>query len=296
MIVVNLKGGLGNQMFQYAVAYSLSKIKNTELYLDLRYYNDKYNSLFNKNFVKRKCQLNIFKCKYKIANKKILKKFKLTNSIYLIRYIKMRFFSLFAPGNFIYETNFIYEKKIFSSKKENIYLDGYWQNEKYFLNFKNDLKKIFTIKLKKKNKKILNFISKLNDNNAVCINVRRADYLNNNNNISKDYYLKSINLILKKFKKVKFYIFSDDIIWCKKNFKNMNINYQIVDHSYAGKFFTNYFFLMTNFKIFVISNSTFSWWAAWLSKYKKTFVIAPKKWFPNSKVHTEIIPDRWIKI
>jgi hypothetical protein len=296
MIVTSLKGGLGNQMFQYATGYALSQQKKTDLYLDTRYFDDKLNHLTNKNYVKRKFQLNLFKYNFKIANKKIFNKFGLNNSTYIIRYLKIRFLSFFFPEKFYYEKNLLYIKDIFSLKKKIIYLDGYWQNEKYFINYKKNLKKIFIFKIKKKTKKNLNFIKKIKKINSVCINVRRGDFINNENNLAKEYYLRSIKLILKKFKKVQFYIFSDDVSWCKKNFRNMKINYKIVDHSYAGVSFTNYFYLMTNFKIFIISNSTFSWWAAWLSKYKNPYVIAPKDWFPKSKKYIDIVPHYWIKI
>ena len=112
-----------------------------------------------------------------------------------------------------------------------------------------------------------------------------------------EYYKKAVevfkNLIGNDFE---LFIFSDDLDWCKKNFLFFNkVNY--VEHDLAGKKFYNYLYLMTKFKYFIIPNSSFAWWAAWLSQVNDKKIIAPKKWsglVDESKV--DIVPDLWIKI
>lgn len=296
MIVVNLKGGLGNQMFQYAIGYALSKKNKTQFYLDGRYLNDMFIKYFKKKHVKRNFQINKLNIKYKIATKKIIHSFLLNNKMYFIRYIKIIIFSLFFPKKYIYENKYIYNEKFKKLDSSNIYLDGYWQNEKYFYNYKEEIKKIFINGIKKKNQKINNFLKTINPQYSVCVNVRRADYLNNNNNLDLNYYLKAIKVVKKNFNNLKFFIFSDDLVWCKKIFSNLGVKYKIVDHTYAGNYFTTYLYLMTQFKIYIISNSTFSWWGAWLSKFSKPFIIAPKSWFPNSNLVSDIALKEWIKI
>lgn len=296
MIVVNIKGGLGNQMFQYAIGYALSKKNKTQFYLDDRYLNDRFIKYFRRNYVKRNFLINKLNLKYKIATKKNFKFFSLSNKIYFVRYLKIRIFSLIFPKKYIYENKYIYNKNFKKFNSQNIYLDGYWQNTKYFDNYKEEIKKIFINGIKKKNKKINDFLKTINPSHSVCVNVRRADFLNNNNNLNLNYYLKAIKLIKKKYNNLKFFIFSDDLVWCREIFSNLRIKYSIVDHSYAGNYFITYLYLMTQFKMYIISNSTFSWWSAWLSKFSEPFIIAPKKWFPGSNLMSDITPKEWTRI
>ena len=119
----------------------------------------------------------------------------------------------------------------------------------------------------------IQFINKINKEDSVCLNVRRTDHIIYDKKefdvIDFAYYKKAINYFkLKLGANVKFYVFSDDLKWCKKIFKNIK-NVIIVDHSYSGKKFYNYLYLMKNFKYFIIPNSTFAWWGAWLSTKKK---------------------------
>jgi len=157
MIVVNIKGGLGNQMFQYAIGYALSKKNKTQFYLDDRYLNDRFIKYFRRNYVKRNFLINKLNLKYKIATKKTFQFFSLSNKIYFFRYFKIRIFSLIFPKKYIYENKYIYNKKFKKLKSQNIYLDGYWQNKKYFDNYKEEIKKIFINGIKKKIKRLTIF-------------------------------------------------------------------------------------------------------------------------------------------
>jgi hypothetical protein len=101
---------------------------------------------------------------------------------------------------------------------------------------------------------------------------------------------------MKKDSNRKFYIFSDDLKWCRERYTDKK-KFQIIEHSYAGKKFKNYLYLMSKFKYFIIPNSTFAWWGAWLSKQRDKIVIAPKRWSgvdPESKIDTPL--DDWIRI
>ena len=111
-----------------------------------------------------------------------------------------------------------------------------------------------------------------------------------------DYYNNAIHLIYEILGiNVNFFIFSDDIEWCRYNFKTLN-NSIIVDHDHKGERFSNYLALMIECKHFIIPNSTFGWWAAFLSDHPQKTVIAPNKWF-NKKITTkDLLPNSWIKI
>lgn len=112
-----------------------------------------------------------------------------------------------------------------------------------------------------------------------------------------NYYKKAINYFKSRLSSnIKFYVFFDDLKWCNKIFKNRK-NFIIVDYSYSGEKFYNYLYLMTNFKNFIIPNSTFAWWGAWLSQKRNKIVVAPKRWsgkLPMNEI--DILPNYWIKI
>jgi len=93
-----------------------------------------------------------------------------------------------------------------------------------------------------------------------------------------------------------YFVFSDDIEWCKKNIKFSHPTF-FVEDEYFGKKGEEYLFLMSACKYFVIPNSTFSWWGAWLSEREEKIVICPKKWFVDESIDTsDLIPNDWTRI
>ena len=176
-------------------------------------------------------------------------------------------------------------------------MDGYWQSEAYFKDFRKDILKIFNFDDLIYEKKNIDLLKKINLTNDVCLNIRRTDHLNSDelNVMSSKYYQKSIDYFLRKTSDAKFFIFSDDIEWCKKKFNSDR--FKIVNHEYAGKKFKNYLYLMSKFKNFIIPNSTFAWWGAWLSNDKDRIVLVPKKWSGidhEDEIDTPL--KEWIKI
>ena len=115
--------------------------------------------------------------------------------------------------------------------------------------------------------------------------------------MSEEYFSKAIKIMGEMLTTTHFFVFSDDIEWCKKNIRSAS-PITFVDYDHKGAKFGNYLHLMTLCKHFIIPNSTFGWWAAWLStadSNKK--VIAPKQWFADSKVDTrDVIPSSWTRI
>jgi len=295
MIITKLQGGLGNQMFQYAIGKTLSEKNKTELKLDLSFYNKQ-----PKNTTLREYSLGCFNVKKNIATDKEIKKLKkyewknsrrhfLYNLIFADRliYIEEKWFD--------FEENYL---KI----KNNAYLDGYWQSEKYFSaqggkNIEKIIQKKFTLK------KDLNNIAKgtsekIINSNSVSIHIRRGDYANNPDTKSYHglcpigYYEKAIKKITNKIKNPTFYIFSDDIEWVKKNLKtNFPMIFVEGNKDYED------LILMSYCKHNIIANSSFSWWGAWLNKNPNKIVIAPKKWFVNETKNTNnLIPKPWIQL
>lgn len=291
MVVVNLKGGLGNQMFQFAFGLYLAKLNKTEVALDLTFL---LNRTPRENFVFRDFDLDIFDSSYKILNSEEVSIFKSRKGI-LNKILKRIPF-------FLTEKSFAYDNSNIVSYKS-IYLDGYWQTEKYFKSIESDLKSVFKFKeLTSQNE--LELAYQIKNTESVCINFRRGDFVhlkgsNETHGVtSMDYYNEALFELSKQKQNLSLYIFSDDIDWCKENLK-WDFPTFFVDHSYKGEKFSSYLHLMTLCKNFIIPNSTFAWWAAWLSKSNNKIVYAPKKWFENKELQSQandIYPENWIKI
>lgn len=144
------------------------------------------------------------------------------------------------------------------------------------------------------------FISDIKDTESVSIHFRRGDYVTNKSYLVLDlkYYYNAVELIRSKLKNPNFYIFSDDIDWVKRNFKNKlksKITFQDCNLSNIEDLM-----LMSNCKHNIIANSTFSWWGAWLNKNLDKIVIAPSKFFKddiyNTNLKSTYYPQNWIII
>ncbi|HOV15035.1 MAG TPA: alpha-1,2-fucosyltransferase, partial [Spirochaetota bacterium] len=148
--------------------------------------------------------------------------------------------------------------------------------------------------------KAINISNQIKNSNSVSIHVRRGDYVGNIKTLNFhgvceiDYYIDAINSIKQKVQNPLFFIFSDDIEWCKNNIKDENsifIDFERDDYVDM--------YLMTVCKHNIIANSSFSYWAAYLNQNFDKIVIAPKKWFKddNQNKRTEgLIPEKWIRI
>ena len=295
MIIIKLQGGLGNQMFQYAIGRKLSILNKTELKLDLNFLLDRTP---RPNFTYRDYNLNIFNLKVEFATQEQIKPF--VN--YPDNKIKIKIYTyLFLVKNnkYINEKQPTCEPDIFKLTG-NIYLDGYWQTEKYFSDIKNILYNDFTIKIPqdKKNQEIAEIIK---NSNSVSIHIRRGDYIENKQTYNVhgvcdlDYYNNCINLLLKQIENPRFFIFSDDHQWATENLK---LDYPItfVDHNDGSKNYED-LRLMSQCKHNIIANSSFSWWGAWLNSNPEKIIIAPQKWFSvTTRNIKDLIPDSWIKL
>jgi hypothetical protein len=110
-----------------------------------------------------------------------------------------------------------------------------------------------------------------------------------------DYISNAKKIVESKVENPHYFIFSDDVEWCKENIKFENMT--LVDHSYKGDRFSYYLQLMSNCKHFIIPNSSFAWWSAWLNTNQDKVVVAPKQWFTDSNINTnDLIPSSWIRI
>tara|TARA_Y100000590_G_C15637986_1_gene983763 strand:- start:121 stop:978 length:858 start_codon:yes stop_codon:yes gene_type:complete len=285
MQYVRLIGGLGNQLFQYAFALNLKK-KNTIVKLDANSF---------KVYKLHPNSINKFNLKIQFANWKEVKKFYLFKSNFIS--IKLLEFSktIYSYLIKIFISKYIFERSYnYKNNYKYKYFHGYWQNLK-FLNKKHKILK--SLKLKKYSRKHLKLIKEIkNKKNSVAIHFRyypkkfQRHYIN----LDLKYYDTAIKKIKNKIKKPYFYIFSNDISKIKKRISLTRINYKIINN------FEDFEDLISiaKCKNQIISNSTFSFWAAWLNKNNSKIVIAPKRWFLNNykDIDKSFMPSKWIKI
>lgn len=291
MIVSKLIGGLGNQMFQYAAGKSLALKRNVDVKVDVT---ELHENAGNK-FTQRKFELDVFNSNIQIASahEADISKFKKLNKV--SESIQKIFPFLFSSLYFV-ERGSQFNLDFFNSPKQ-CYLNGFWQSQLYFIDFEKEIRKDFTF-----NESIIQlnelYSEKINAVNSVSIHVRRGDYVSSSEAnkfhglCSLDYYNSAVNFMRDKQSQIELFIFSDDIDWCKQNFKyDVPINFIETNNAHHD------LYLMTQCKHNIIANSSFSWWGAWLNNNAKKLIIAPKQWFVDTSVNTKnIIPESWIKI
>jgi hypothetical protein len=287
MIIINLKGGLGNQMFQYACGRALSlRNKDAEFKIDknglekAREVGDEY----------RPYSLSNFNIRESIANKDEINKLKYPFGL-LSKYL------IFFRTKILRQNYVSFSQKIKNTKKSK-YLDGYFQTEKYFNDFKEAIKSDFTPKkLSNDAEKIISKIR--NEDDTVSIHIRRGDYVNHRilgGICTTSYYKEAIKIIENKLSNPKFYVFSNEIDWVKSNIIFPS-GTEYISSTNIKDF--EELIIMSKCKHNIIANSSFSWWAAWLNKNKNKIIIAPKKWahgIYNRRKLRDIIPNTWIKI
>jgi len=296
MIIVQLFGGLGNQMFQYAAGRSLAHRLNTQLKLDI---------LPFQNYKLRKYILSEFKILEFFALKEDLRRVKwFSTSVRKRPSISVRNFFTgiycllngIRPILYKKESHFHFDPE-FLKLPDDIYLEGYWQSEKYFKDIENIIRREFTLR---NEPDITNthMAEKIFESNAISLHIRRGDYISNpvsfthHGVCSLKYYHTAIDCMVKNISDPHFYIFSDDPLWVKQNLI-VNYPHTYVTHNQDLQDSLD-LWLMSMCKHHIIANSSFSWWGAWLSNNSKKIVIAPKKWVNNPELDIrDLIPGLW---
>ena len=198
-----------------------------------------------------------------------------------------------------YENKRTYNSRVFNNNFKNLYLDGLWQSEKYFKNFRNEILDLYNFDKIKNKKHNIEFLEKIDLSRSICLNVRRTDFISNpeHNVVNIKYYKNAISRLKSIVgENLKVFIFSDDLDWCKKNLDFIK-NKEFVGHEYAGYKFYDYLYLMSSFKHYIIPNSSFAWWACWLSRHESKIILTPEKW--SGLVDENligIVPPEWIRI
>jgi hypothetical protein len=291
MIITRLNGGLGNQMFQYAAGRCLAHSLNTELKLDISPF---------RNDPLRGYELPAFSITGTIAADADLQRVRRPLS-YLIRHPAESLRSAIhrgAPVRYIRERQFHFDPEI-PGLPDNIYLEGYWQSEKYFRKIEPLIRQEFRLRVAP-GALVEESAGRIGDGNAVSIHIRRGDFASNpathatHGVCSIDYYQRAIEKISRQTEDARFWIFSDDPQWVTENITTDHPSSCVSDQH-----FKDYedLYLMSCCRHHIIANSSFSWWGAYLGSHPGKIVIAPKRWFKKTEIiTTDLLPESWIQL
>lgn len=290
MICVQLQGGLGNQLFQYAAALSLADFHHTKVAFDLSFLKKQD---MNQKHTLRQYALDIFD----ISVGQLTFWDEIILNIRSVPFQKTVKKILPPSGKWtIYsESSLLYDTEIQQSTSKNSYLTGYFQSEFYFKTIESKLRNTLQFKTKVKN----HMADKIMECNSVSLHVRRGDYVINpdvgffHGLCSLQYYQNAIHYIADRQSDPHFFIFSDDISWAREYLK-LSFPAYFIEGSEAEDLQ-----LMGLCKHNIIANSSFSWWGAWLNTHDQKIVISPKRWFADEKAESEsstIVPETWIRL
>lgn len=282
MILPHLKGGLGNQLFQYAYGRALSMKKNEPLVLDISGY-----AMPNSKDTPREYRLDHFNIEAGVITEA---DHTLPRSIYFIWRVMRKL------G--------IASEVIQWSK--NTHLDGYFQSESYFREIAGKIRGEITLKVPYgSNGQIIHSAIQKNVETPIVpisIHIRRGDYVHNqitnhyHGVCGSEYYEEAFSLLKQKINSpIHLYIFSDDIEWVQKNLPFTKENSTFVSSTNTPDY--EEVILMSECHHHIIANSSFSWWGAWLNPRHDKIVITPKRWtLGDPKSYEQITPPSWIRI
>lgn len=287
MVIVGLQGGIGNQMFQYALGRALAYQLDVPLKFDLSNYSEHQ---------LRKFELGNFNIAGSIASETDLalaKGYGVPGRI-----LAPLFGSIFKKLRFrtVHEKSLRFCPDIFAIRG-NIYLVGYWQSEKYFAQISSIVRNEFTVRCA---------IDEVNGQRAeqiggvtaVSMHVRRGDYVSDAHAtqtlgvLPLDYYQSAVKLVASRVDTPHFFVFTDDTVWAKEHIR---IAYPLtfVTHNRSEKSFMD-IYLMSRCQHNIVANSTFSWWGAWLNPNLRKIVVAPAAWYRDPAYDpSDLIPSSW---
>lgn len=289
MKIVNIIGGLGNQMFQYAFYLALKKHYIDE---EIKIHIGAYNGYGRHNAYELD---KVFGINAPIAT---------ISEVARLAYPYINY-RLWQIGNHLLPIRCsMFKEQVFGrfynevfDLSRNCYYEGYWQNENYFSDMRNELIRIFTpTTIDDRNKKMAR---SFHNSKSVSIHVRHGDFLKKD--IYKgicdlDYYRKALDKIQNLTDIDTFCLFSNDIEWCNKHIIPLlnGKNVVVADWNKGSQSYLD-LYLMSHCHHNIIAHSSFSWWGAWLNQHSEKIVIGPSRWNNIPTSEFELCPS-WIKI
>ncbi len=292
-VTVTLCGGLGNQLFQYAVARAVAIRCNADMVIDLSWFDEVHSSL---SVTPRKYALAPFCLPVHIKQGSSVA----CSPVFLFRFFQMLGNRLVLDvGKMKFtEKSFRFDERVLGLNAP-VWLTGYWQSPRYF----NDVAPLIREEIgsfRGLTDPCVDLLQKIQATDSICIHIRRGDYVTNavassfHGLCSLDYYKDGAERIARGLRMPHGFVFSDDPVWVRENLK-LTIDFTVVDLNGTDEPHLD-LWLMSACSHFVIANSSLSWWGAWLGKFHEKQVIAPKQWFLSPEKDTsDLLPDSWLR-
>lgn len=265
LIVIQLSGGMGNQMFQYALYLQLKALGKKVKIDDKTEYEGRDS---------RPIRLPVFEVKYDTPTETEMRC--LTDS-YLDIGSKIRRKLTGRKTAEYREKSPLFDKRVLEIDRA--YLVGCWQSEKYFKDIEDEVRNTFTFKKISLSKKMQLYKEDMKNGNSVSIHIRRGDYLQVDEVYggicTEEYYEKAMVMMEKELGNCHFFIFTNDVLWVKEHIIRNNIT--IVEGNDEDSGYID-MYLMTCCKHYILANSSFSWWGCYLNSSSGKKVIAPRRW------------------
>lgn len=284
MVVVELMGGLGNQMFQYAFGLRVAIERQEPLVTNDFLLKNKLLAQL-RQYTHRRFELAIFGLNAPDSSPAAL-----------IR----AFLPMSAGTRLVNETGDI--PAILSSKARFIYCRGYWQSERFFESIAPLVRERFTFRqpLNDFTKSLAALIQKTPD--SVFVHIRRGDYVMNpttnahHGTCDTAYYERATAYIRQRIDNPTFFVFSDDLPWVRQELGSL-LEPAVYADGNRGVNSWQDMYLMSQCRHAIIANSSFSWWGGWLIPDADKVVVAPAKWHnrPISAAEISIVPDAWMQ-
>lgn len=292
MVILKLKGGIGNQMFQYAAGRTLARQLHTDLKLDLSFYSDQNKRAYSM-------------CCYRITARVLTdaERKQWSNALNPPKRGLFAFFKrliLPAPRLFVNREQGFHYTPLSCAATGAVYLDGYFQSEKYFSGIADLLRAEFQFR-DELPVGVRELAEQVRQSTAIGVHVRRGDYVSDPEThrthgvCSIDYYARSAEVMAQKVHGATYFVFSDDIEWARMHLgflspvRWISRQVELTD--------CQELYLMSLCRHFIIANSSFSWWAAWLGGADEKVVCAPARWFADPQYDTrDLLPSGWIQV
>lgn len=287
MILLEMTGGLGNQMFQYAL-YRRFLSLGKEVYLDTSYYRS--------GQVLREFELEQLGLPMEIMPDSEVGRYR--GFGYHPSLAERLSYKIKGAQLAIYEDSLDhYQSEIFEI--DNVYLRGYWQSEQYFREVSDTIRELYTLHPVLGDAKHADLdLIRSTDKTPVSLHVRLGDYLESQNThvyagiCTETYYHNSIEYIREHVENPLFVVFSDNMEQASAMIQGEDVYY--IHPEDGGTSFVD-MYLMSQCQHHIIANSTYSWWGAWLTEQKNTIVVAPERWFAHIE-NPDVVCDRWTRV